>query len=132
VEGSGGVGEGSRSLWRNFWWREGLGSGGMGLWVWGESLGSFGGLGFGEESWEERRRLEGEKVTVAEILGAGVGGFGREGCGVEEGEGEGEGFDGVLGFEAKKRDITCCFCLPMTVVVVVVVEEKPNYLESVS
>jgi hypothetical protein len=89
-------------------------------------LGSFEDLGFGEESWEERRRLEGEKVTVAEILGGGVGGFGREGREVEEGGGKGEGFGGALGFEAKKRDITCCFCLPMTVVVLVVVEAKPK------
>lgn len=83
-------------------------------------------MGLGEESWEERRRLEGEKVTVAEILGGGVGGVEDGGGG-----GEGEGFSGVLGFEAKKRDITCCFCLPMTVVVVVV-EATPNYSESVS
>lgn len=123
MEGSGSVGEGSRSLWRNFRWREG----GMGLWVCGESLGSFEGLGFGEESWELRRRLDGEKVTVAEILGDGVGGFGREGFGVEE-EGEGEeGFDGVLDLGAKKREITCCFCLPITAVEVAVVEVRANY-----
>ena len=102
----------------------------MGFWVWGESLGSFEGLGFGEESWELRRRLEGEKVTVAEILGGGVGGFRREGfaSGFEEEEGEEvEGFNGVLDLGAKKREITCCFCLPimvMMVVVVVMVEEE--------
>lgn len=77
----------------------------MALWVWGESLGSFEGLEFEEESREVRRRLEGEKVTVAEIFGGGV---------EEEDEKEGgEGLDGILGLEAKKRDITCCFCLPI-------------------
>lgn len=29
----------------------------------------------GEMSWEVRRRLDGEKLTVAEIFGGGVGGF---------------------------------------------------------
>lgn len=104
----------------------------MGFWVWGESLGSFEGLGFEEESWELRRRLEGEKVTVAEILGGGVGGFRREGSasGFEEEEGEEvEGFNGVLDLGAKKREITCCFCLPIMVVVVVMEEEevRANY-----
>lgn len=75
----------------------------MALWVWGESLGSFEGLEFGEESREVRRRLEGEKVTVAEIFGGGV---------EEEDEG-GAGLDGILDLGAKKRDITCCFCLPI-------------------
>lgn len=52
-------------------------------------------------------------MTVAEILGGGVGGFGRE---------EDESFaDGVLDLGAKKREITCCFCFPILVVVVVVV-----------
>lgn len=50
----------------------GLGEGG-GMWVWEERLG-FSLLG-GEVSREVRRRLEGEKETVAEILGGGVGGF---------------------------------------------------------
>lgn len=89
-------------------------------------MGSFEGLGFGEESWELRRRLEGEKVTVAEILGGGVGGFRREGSAFafeEEGE-EVEGFNGVLDLGAKKREITCCFCLPIMVVVVMVEEEE--------
>lgn len=35
------------------------------------------------ERWEEGRRLEGEKVTVAHILGGGVAEFGRE-----DGEGD--------------------------------------------
>lgn len=92
-------------------------------------MGSFEGLEFGEESWEVRSRLEGEKETVAEILGGGVDGFGREGCGTEEKqeeEGEGEAFEGVLVLGAKKRDITCCFCLPIVTVVmdVVVVEVR--------
>ncbi|PQM37474.1 hypothetical protein Pyn_15528 [Prunus yedoensis var. nudiflora] len=57
-EGSGTSDNGSRSFWRNFWWREGLGA--------GESLGSVDGLGDEEVRWEERRvRLEGEKLTVA-------------------------------------------------------------------
>ena len=107
----------------------------MGFWVWGESLGSFEGLGYGEESRELRRRLEGEKVTVAEILGGGVGGFRREGSasGFEEEEGEEvEGFNGVLDLGAKKREITCCFCLPIMVMMVVVVmveeeEVRANY-----
>ena len=96
----------------------------MGFWVWGESLGSFEGLGFEEESWELRRRLEGEKVTVAEILGGGVGGFRREGS--ASAFEEVEGFNGVLDLGAKKREITCCFCLPIMVMMVVVemVEEE--------
>lgn len=103
----------------------------MGFWVWGESLGSFEGLGFGEESWELRRRLEGEKVTVAEILGGGVGGFRREGS-ASAFEEEVEGFNGVLDLGAKKREITCCFCLPIMVMMVVVVmveeeEVRANY-----
>lgn len=74
-EGSGTSDDGSRSFWRNFWWREGLGPVGMGLWVWGESLGSLDGLGDEEVRWEERRvRLVGEKLTVAVILGGGAGG----------------------------------------------------------
>lgn len=59
-------------------------------------------------SWKVRRRLEGEKVTVAEILGGGVAEFSREGGGLEDCEGE----DG-LGLGAKKREMTCCFCFPM-------------------
>ena len=73
--------------------------------MWGDNLGILEGLGFGEVSWEVRRRLEGEKVTVAEILWGGVGGFGSEDC-----DGEGEG---VSGLGAKKREMTCCFCFPM-------------------
>lgn len=41
--------------------------------MWGESLGVL--EGFWGVSWEARRRLAGEKVTVAVILGGGVGGF---------------------------------------------------------
>lgn len=49
---------------------------------------------------------------MAEILGGGIGGFGRE-----EGEGEDDSAaDGVLGLGAKKREMTCCFCFPMLVV----------------
>lgn len=68
----------------------------MGLWVWGESLGVLEGL-VGEMKWELRARLAGEKLTVVEILGGGVG----------------VGFDGVLGVGAKNREITACFCLPI-------------------
>jgi len=50
-----------------------------------------------------RRRLEGENVAVAEILGVG---------GLERGE---EGGDGDLALRAKKREITCCFCFPMAI-----------------
>ncbi|VVA40564.1 PREDICTED: LOC110754803, partial [Prunus dulcis] len=51
--------DGSRSFWKNFWWREVLGAVGIGLWVWGESLGSLDGLEDEEVRWEERRvRLE--------------------------------------------------------------------------
>lgn len=85
--------EGSRNLLRKRWWRE---EGELGLWL----LWSLGCLGGGVVKWEVRRRLEGEKVTVAEILGMGVG---------EEEEEEG----GVLGLGAKKREITCCFCFPI-------------------
>lgn len=56
-----------------------------------------------EMNWELRARLAGEKLTVVEIFG---GGGGEEGV----------GFDGVLGFGAKKREITCCFCLPIVIV----------------
>lgn len=42
--------------------------------------------------------------------------------GEDDGGGGGSVVDkGVLGFGAKKREITCCFCLPMFVAVVVVV-----------
>ncbi|KAI5344635.1 hypothetical protein L3X38_012512 [Prunus dulcis] len=59
--------DGSKSFWRNFWWREGLGVVGIELWVWGKSLD---GLGDEEVRWEERRvHLVGEKLTVAVILG---------------------------------------------------------------
>lgn len=52
-------------------------------------------------------------MTVAEIFG--VGGFGRG----EDGGGEGESVvdEGGLGLGAKKREMTCCFCFPMFVVV---------------
>ncbi|PQP96164.1 hypothetical protein Pyn_05642 [Prunus yedoensis var. nudiflora] len=101
-EGSGTSDNGSRSFWRNFWWREGLGAVGIRLWVWGESLGSVDGLGDEEVRWEERRvRLEGEKLTVAVILGCGLAGdeVGRRvvgGCLLttkrnQRGEGEGLG-----------------------------------------
>lgn len=53
-------GGGSRSFWTNFWWSKGSTA-------W-ESLGALGGLVEGE-TWEGGRRLEGEKVTVVEILG---------------------------------------------------------------
>lgn len=114
-EGCGMSREGSRSFWRNFWWREGLGEAGIGLWVWGESLGSLGGLGDEEVRWEERRRLEGENVTVAVILGVGVCGSGFKGVGEEEEEEDG-GFRG-LDLGAKKRDMTCCFCFPIAAMV---------------
>lgn len=57
----------------------------------------------GEMNSEDLRRLAGEKETVVAILGGG-----------EEEEEEGlslfeERDDGVLGFGAKKREITCCF-----------------------
>ncbi|CAL2254737.1 unnamed protein product [Prunus armeniaca] len=48
---------------------------GIELWVWGKSLGSLDGLEDEEVRWEERRvHLECEKLTVAMILGGGVGG----------------------------------------------------------
>lgn len=90
------------------------------------------GLGWlGEVSWEFRRRLEGEKVTVAETLGGGVGGLGCKDSDGGGGGGEGEEVEveaeGVWvwvwvwgwGLGAKKREMTCCFCFPMAVVVVV-------------
>ena len=61
-----------------------------------------------EARWVERSfRFEGEKETVVFTLGDGIGGGGRE---------EDERFDGgvgVAGLGAKKREMTCCFCLPM-------------------
>lgn len=59
AETSGVLGECSRNFWRNLWWREGSGKGGIGFWVWGESFGSLGGLPDDVNS-EARRRLEGE------------------------------------------------------------------------
>jgi hypothetical protein len=56
--------------------------------------------------------LDGEKLTVAEILG--VEGVGR---GEEEGGGGSVVGGGGLGLGAKKREMTCCFCLPIFVVV---------------
>lgn len=47
---------------------------------------------------------------MAEILGGGVGGFGRE-------EGDKSVSDEVLDLGAKKREITCCFCFPMLTIV---------------
>lgn len=91
---------GSRSLLRNFWWREESGEESLGVLEGEEEV--------GEVRLELRRRLEGEKVTVAVILGGGVGGFGSNGD--SDGEVEGEG---SLGLGAKKREITCCFCFPM-------------------
>lgn len=44
-------------------------------------------------------------MTVEEILG------------VEEEGGEAVVDEGVLGFGAKKREMTCCFCFPMFAVV---------------
>ncbi|MFS7936768.1 hypothetical protein Hanom_Chr05g00419621 [Helianthus anomalus] len=57
--------------------------------------------------WEVRRRLRGEKVTVAEILGD------------VDGGGDGGGEEG-LGFGAKKREMTCCFCFPIVMTMTVV------------
>lgn len=59
----------------------------------------------GERKWVVLRRFEGEKVTVVEILG----GFWDD-C-------EGSSFEGDLGLGAKKREIICCFCFPMVMVV---------------
>jgi hypothetical protein len=56
--------------------------------------------------------LDGEKLTVAVILG--VEGVGR---GEEEGGGGSVVGGGGLGLGAKKREMTCCFCLPIFVVV---------------
>ena len=85
--------------------------------MWGESFGALGGFEAGD--WEARRRLDGGKVTVAEILGGGVGVFGREEGGDDDDDDEGFGAVacgvGVLGLGAKKRDMTCCFCFPMAV-----------------
>lgn len=55
------------------------------------------------------RRLEGEKVTVADILGGEKGWVGEVKAAAEEEEER----DGDLGFGAKNREITCCFCFPM-------------------
>jgi hypothetical protein len=57
--------------------------------------------------------LDGEKLTVAEILG--VEGVGREG--EEAGGGGSVVGGGGFGLGAKKREMTCCFCLPIFVVV---------------
>lgn len=63
----------------------------------------------GEEvRWDDRSfLLAGEKETVAEILGLEIGD--------EEDGGAVGGVDEslILGLGAKKREITCCFCLPM-------------------
>jgi len=54
------------------------------------------------------RRLEGEKVTVADIFGGE-----NDWVGGAKAEEEEEETDGDLGFGAKNREITCCFCFPM-------------------
>lgn len=67
---------------------------------------------------ERRLRFDGEKATVVVIFGE------------EEDEGAVCGGDGdglvVVGLDlgAKKREIICCFCLPMVVEVVVEEEEE--------
>lgn len=59
-------------------------------------------------SWEVLRRFAGEKLTVAVILGGGVQGL------VEvEVEVEGSSF---FGFDAKNREITCCFGFPIVAI----------------
>lgn len=71
-----------------------------------------------EARWADRSfRFEGENETVVLTLGDEITGGGGGGGG--EGEDD-KGFDGggveaagILGLEAKKREITCCFCLPM-------------------
>lgn len=50
----------------------------------------------------------GQKETTAAIFGGGVDGDGEDGGGSGA-----RGGGGVLGLGAKKRDITCCFCLPV-------------------
>lgn len=60
-------------------------------------------MGEAAARWSERSlRLDGENETVADIFGGGV-------------DDSGTGFDGGedLGFGAKNREITCCFCLPI-------------------
>lgn len=64
---------------------------------------------------ERRLRFDGEKATVVVIFGE------------EEDEGAvcGGGLEVVgLDLGAKKREIICCFCLPMVVEVVVEEEEE--------
>lgn len=58
-------------------------------------------------------------MTVAVILGGGVDEFRRGDCdggGDDGGEVE-DGEEDGLGLGAKKREIACCFCFPMTVAV---------------
>lgn len=62
---------------------------------------------------EEMRRLEGEKVTVADTLAGENGWVGRVMSAAVAEEEEEEERDGNLGFGAKNREITCCFCFPM-------------------
>lgn len=85
----------------------------------GDNRGVLEGFLIGDMSWEVRRRLRGEYVTVAEILGGGVDEFGRGDCdggGDDGGEVDVVEEDG-FGLGAKKREIACCFCFPMTVAV---------------
>ncbi|GER46658.1 leucine-rich repeat protein kinase family protein [Striga asiatica] len=106
LEGSRRSWGGSRSLSRNFRWRVGLGRGiKLGVLLGEAGWLSFWGLLWRALSWPVRIRLAGEKETVVAILGGGVeGGF--CGCG-------GPGVASAEGLGAKKREMTCCFCLPM-------------------
>lgn len=64
---------------------------------------------------ERSFRLDGEKETVVETLAGGGGGSGFAFGSGEEDEGSaGNGDDGVWDLGAKNREMTCCFCLPMT------------------
>lgn len=83
---------------------------GMGLRVWGESLGFLG--VFGGKRDETTFRFAGENETVAAILGGGVCCGGGSGGGGDEADEEAVV---LLDLGAKKREITCCFCFPIEI-----------------
>lgn len=91
--------DGSKSLLRNLWWREGL------------ELGmSRGLLGARVGDWARERleaEEEGEKERVAAILGDGLG------FPTEESPASASASASGRGLGAKKREMTCCLGLPI-------------------
>lgn len=73
-------------------------------------MGLFEEMLMGDINSEDLRRFAGEKETFVVILGVGDEDEGLVSL-LEEGD------DGVLGFGAKNREITCCFCFTIVMVI---------------